>query len=41
MNQTSSPYRIEAGCNRHFSAETFCANGTMTPYSGSLDRVSC
>jgi hypothetical protein len=32
MHQTSSPYHIGAGCNRHFGVETFSANGAATPY---------
>jgi hypothetical protein len=26
MHQTSSPYRVEAGRNRHFGADTFSTN---------------
>jgi hypothetical protein len=40
MQQTSSSYHVGADRNHHFGAETFSANGTMTPYFGPLGRVS-
>jgi hypothetical protein len=41
MHQTSCSYHVGAGRNHHFSAETFSANGVVTPYFGPLGRVSC
>jgi hypothetical protein len=41
MHQTSCPYHIEAGRNRHFNAETISANGATTPYFGPFGCVSC
>jgi hypothetical protein len=40
MHKISCPYQVGADYNLHFSAETFSANGVVTPYFGPLGHVS-